>query len=371
MTKLIKVGIMVFALMLIHTASSESAYQSITEIKASTPARWRETYQTPWRKIAIDVNIRVPDVSRFPVLRVTMIRPVDERLLADYKYVNRNQNGMLEANFHGPSTIVQQDWKLKSSVVFLDGTVPDILPENSSLSYEAATEFIFGEFQRLYGLGREDFSIWKAAINSAFYRYSGSGANIVWKERVTDTGRYLFTFRQQFDGIPYQPALECYDPQHYKKGSEKHIRNGLISAQITDTEHFRIVSQLMEQVDRVHEDIPILPFDQAKAAFEAEIMAGRLRSIDSLELCYIPYVDPKDDKIFWLLPAWYLKGGYTRNPKREFTPFLHEDTGDVLDDGIERAELVFQAQLGSLLDYTDKRPSRRTLPKIIAWQDVK
>lgn len=368
MLKTICIAIM--CLFIMNTSLASQPYQNINEIKASTPARWTQTYQTSWRKIVIDVPVRLPDVSRFPIIRVTMARPVDKSRISAYKHVNRNQNGMLEANFHGEDA-VPRDWRRKSSLAFSEGAVPDILPENSSLSYQAATDFFFGEFQRLFGLGREAFSIRQTIIDSAFYRFTGSGENIVWKERATATGRYLFTFRQQFHGIPYQPALECYDPQNWKLGSEKNIRNGTIAARITDTAHFRIVSQLMEEVDLIHEDIPLLPFDEAKAAFEQEIMAGRLRGVDSLELCFIPYVDPKDEKTFWLLPAWYLKGGYTRDAGQEFSPHTDPITGEVIDDGVERAELIFQAQLGKLIDYTDKRINRRALPKVMTWQDSK
>lgn len=366
--RIIKGSLMLITLFMISHASA-APWQSISDVKATTPARWQETYQTPWREVAIDVPIRLPDAERFPVLRVTMARPVSPDKLVAYQYINRNKNGMLEANFHGED-VVPAGWKHKSSVVFLEGAVPDILPENSSLSYEAATAFFFEEFERLFGLGRADFTIRKTIVDSAFYRYTGSGHSIQWKERATPTGRYLFTFRQQFEGIPYQPALDCYDPQQHKLGREKNIRNGTIGARITDTQHFRIVSQLMERVDCVHGDIPLLPFSQAKAAFEKEILAGRLRNADSLELCYIPYADPKDDNLFWLLPAWYLKGGYTRNPKQAFSPHLDKTTGEVLDDGIERAEVVFQAQLGKLIDHTDKRSNRRALPKLVTWRDV-
>lgn len=358
-----------FLLLLTGTAAAGQPYRSIEEIKTSAPDRWTASYQTPWREVSIDVKIRVPDVSRFPVICVTPARPVEEGKLADYKYVNRNRNGMLEANFHGEDS-VPRDWKRKSSMVFEDGAVPDMLPENSSLSYEAATGFLYDEFQRLFGLGREDFSIRQTIVDSAFYRCSGSGKDIVWKERATDTGRYMFTFRQQFRGIPYQPALDCYDPQHWKLGSEKNIRDGRASARITDTAHFRIVSLLMEEAGLVHEDIPLLPFEKAKEAFEREIMAGRLRSVDSLELCYIPYADPKDGKTFWLLPAWYLKGGYTRDAEREFKPYSDQYSGEVIDDGVERAEVVFEAQRGKLLDYTAKNKNRRALPGIITWQDA-
>ena len=369
--KLTGVGAFFICLMIVMSAVAQHDYQSIQQIIAETPERWTESYKTKWRQVDIDVKIRLPEASQFPVIKVHHMPPASKEVLAAYRLVRRNEKGMLEANIHGQDQVIGKDWRRKSSHVFGEGEVPDILPENSQLSFEDAADLLFSEMERLFGLHQEDFSLRQTQVDSAFYRYTGSGDHIVWKERVTDSGRYLFTLRQQFRGIPYQPAKACYDPQTGSRGNEKNIRNGTVYARIESPDEFRIVSQLFAEKDLIVDDIPLLPFTSAKKAFEKEIMAGRLRSIDSLELCYIPYLDPKDDQVFWLLPAWVLKGGYTRDPKRGFTPHLDPDSGQVVDDGIERLELVYQAQLGSLLDYADKRNNRRAVPKIITWQNIK
>ena len=113
----------------------------------------------------------------------------------------------------------------------------------------------------------------------------------------------------------------------------------------------------------------MLSFEDAKKAFEAEIMAGRLRSIDCMELAYAPYVDPAEPDTWWLLPVWYVRGGYTRNAQKEFKSFYRKD-GALEDDGIERAEVVFEAQKGVLMDYDDADKGRRDVPKLITWEDI-
>ncbi|MEG0271222.1 MAG: hypothetical protein RR821_13335, partial [Clostridia bacterium] len=80
--------------------------------------------------------------------------------------------------------------------------------------------------------------------------------------------------------------------------------------------------------------------------------------------------DPSDKTVVWLLPAWYVKGGYTRNAKREFTPWYNAD-GVMVDDGIERREVVFQANIGELIDYNAKGQKRRHVPKITTWDDLR
>lgn len=122
------------------------------------------------------------------------------------------------------------------------------------------------------------------------------------------------------------------------------------------------------QVEKVvYADVPLLSFADAKPAFEKEIMAGRLRTVDTIALGYAPYTDPDDPDVFWLVPVWYVKGGYTTDPKREFKPWLDKD-GSIADDGIERREVIFEAQQGDLMNYMDTRKNRREVPTIMTWE---
>lgn len=99
-------------------------------------------------------------------------------------------------------------------------------------------------------------------------------------------------------------------------------------------------------------------------------MDGHLRTVDTIALGYAPYTEPSDPDVFWLLPVWFVKGGYTTDPKREFTPFYDAD-GRIADDGIERAEVVFEAQQGDLLNYMDTRKNRRSVPSIVTWEPLR
>ena len=90
-----------------------------------------------------------------------------------------------------------------------------------------------------------------------------------------------------------------------------------------------------------------------------------------MSLCYAPYFDPDNSDVFWLLPVWYVKGAYTRNAKRDFAAFVDDATGLVADSGVEYMEVVFQAQLGTLMDYNDAGSTRRNVPKVVTWNDIK
>ena len=57
------------------------------------------------------------------------------------------------------------------------------------------------------------------------------------------------------------------------------------------------------------------------------------------------------------------------NVKKEFEP-KYGAGGEIVDDGIERAEVVFEAQKGELMDYNDRSVKRRVVPKIVTWDSV-
>lgn len=86
---------------------------------------------------------------------------------------------------------------------------------------------------------------------------------------------------------------------------------------------------LLWQVEKVvYADVPSLPFADANSAYEKKIMTGQLRTMDTI-------VDVN---------------------------------GSIADDGIERAEVLFEAQKGDLIDYMDTRKSRRESLTIMTWK---
>lgn len=61
--------ILLTMLTLLSVASAEE-WCSIADICEQTPARWTQTYETKWRTINIDAEIRVPEVDTVPVILI-------------------------------------------------------------------------------------------------------------------------------------------------------------------------------------------------------------------------------------------------------------------------------------------------------------
>ena len=59
--------LILLVLPLLSLASAE-AWLSIADMQAQAPQRWTQTFDTPWRSVAIDAAIRVPQVDKLPVV---------------------------------------------------------------------------------------------------------------------------------------------------------------------------------------------------------------------------------------------------------------------------------------------------------------
>ncbi|MGI6215102.1 MAG: DUF6034 family protein [Christensenellales bacterium] len=334
----------------------QAEYKSIAEIYSSTPKRWQNEYQTKWRTVSIDVPVFVPDVKMVPIFRVQKkSHPVMQDELTMFKEIQIN-NGY---NFWGKTYKSQDEsgttyqWQKK----FLFEQEPDILPENSLLSYQQALKFADDEIYRLFGLDKSiDYILEHVIVTSCLYNYKDANGQRTFTQSATPKGRYQFEFTQCFSGIPYYPASYTT----LEKGKNIIYPSGRIGFKISSLDEYLLSSALLETVEEIVPDVPLHSFDNAKAVFEQEIAAGRLRSVDQVCLCYIPYNDAKD--VWRLIPAWRVYGGYTDDAAREFTPNYYE--GMFIDDGIERAELIYQANTGGLI-------RNRNDGKIVTWKDIK
>lgn len=352
-------------LLMLQCAAHAETYCSIEEIIDSTPERWTEIYETSWRTITIDSEVDIPSVKELPVVRVQKIPAIQKEKLSIYKGTVRNVDGFLRAD-KKKDDYVKGDSRPKNTYSYIKGQIPDRKPENVDMAYEEALNYSLEEINRLWGLKEENFRISEVNIQDCFYNYSGKNDSIVWGKPETDKGRYLFVLNQQIHGIDVEAGDECYDYTDVK--AEDLFFRPYCYISLSDEQNVKIRAALYQEINMIYTDVPIVPFEYAKKAIESEIYAGHLRSIDVVKLCYIPYLDSKDKNVLWLLPAWYVKGLYTRNPKEELEMWT-SDNGET-HESLETHEVIFEAQGGKLLDYTDKRKNRRVVPKIMTWNDI-
>jgi len=146
---------------LLTSASAESGYCSIQQVRVDTPHRWTETYETQWRTIEIDTPVMVPEVDAVPIVKISQgSGPVSDDKLTAYTvvayndaysfrgYTDRKLNDELAED--NPERI-----RWRTAGTFFDGETPDIRPEDVDISYEDALRFCYTEIQRLFGLSAD------------------------------------------------------------------------------------------------------------------------------------------------------------------------------------------------------------------------
>ncbi|MBP3636627.1 MAG: hypothetical protein J6K13_03620 [Clostridia bacterium] len=361
-----KLMCVLMAMLMMLSAASAEEWCSIADIREQTPARWTQTYETKWRTITIDAAIEVPQVEAFPILKVRKMPVVDESLLPADADVRYNAPGWFQFYTGKAEYVMKSNTMFKSINHYPGPELPDVLAEDCSFTPQDALDLAYERINHLYGMDSIHFRLDETLVYSRIWQYKGKKSNPTYTKAITDEGSYKVELWQLLYGVPYFACNETGDG--YEPGSW--LSDARVSVAHRGADGYMVLTSLWQVEEVVYADVPLLSFADAKLAFEKEIMAGRLRTVDTIALGCAPYTDPTDPDVFWLLPVWYVKGGYTTDSKREFTPFYDVD-GSIADDGIERREIVFEAQQDDLIDYTDSRKNRRRVPTIVTWETLR
>lgn len=359
--------------------SFAATYQSVADLSATTPERWTQTYETKWRTVQIDVPIQIPKAAACPIVRVTRKAKFDSDFLSDY-FINKGQ--IVCENIDGALEVRDLDehnfWKTnppfesyaRIDAVFEHGETPDAQPEDNPVTYEQALQMCDNILKACKIDDRYEIVLDKVRVFSGIYLWKKANGKKVPTKHLFGNGSWELHFLQKFSGIEMESADNCY---YYKYPLPDKIgfyfMNPQIIFQIWEPEKYSVYIELQDVIDQPYEDVPVCSFEDAKQAIEGEILAGHLRTITKCKFCYMPYHDSKDTSIVWLIPAWLVEGGYTRDAKKEFSP-TYDEEGEYVDDGMEHYEVIFNANTGELIDFMDNRKGKRKVPAIVTWDHV-
>lgn len=369
-------SMMLILLCCVPSAFAQGGYCSMKELAENTPARWTETYDTPWRTVEIDVAIEVPQVEKVPILKIdTGNTTVPQDKLTNYEYICFNDS----RGFHGYTTKAldkQFDFTpaqgRKIAGCFGRGQEPNVQPEDVTLSYEDALLLCYQEMEHLWGLSASQAGLLEVTVYDGVYALKRKNGEKIWGKRIDNrTGFWGFTFEQLFHGIP---MVSCDNGNAYNDYFFiPSAARPLVNFSIWSDSLYNTSTTLYGEREIVYEDVPVYSFADAKAAIEGEIMAGHLRYVSEVKFCYIPYLDPTDKDVLWLLPTWYVEGIYTGNAKKDLQPVYADDgtlagyVGGVNDNMV----VAFEANRGQLIDRKNTSKKRRNVPHVITWDEVK
>jgi hypothetical protein len=229
------------------------------------------------------------------MIRVRKMQPVDVTKL-NFEKPGRRVN--VAGDFYAvegafpQSSAKSADFK---SILDFGDSVPDCLPENNGTTYQEALDVIDKALCALCGRGLADVYIKQTRVVSRYYKYKVVDGERVWLDPVNDRGFYQFDGRQLFHGIPDE-----YCGNYTTDGKAPAF--GDIGVSVADGDTWGFHLGWLNETGVLYDDVPILSFEKAKAAYEELIEKGLVRDVLEARLCYTSYIDPDDSDVFYLLP---------------------------------------------------------------------
>lgn len=329
-------------------ALAERPTLSVAELRAQTPARWTQTYQAHGRTIAVDVPIEIPDVPRIPIFHATKGKAVfPKEVRAEYGTNHGDRPGVFDG-FLGKQLLrpVRSGEIYLQSDDYSDGQFPAVPAEDNPNSFEHALRVVSDRITALTGfVYGQDFFLIHARVRGRRYLRG---------KPTTDMGTYSMGFRQHFGGMTLSKSSCAYED---------------LAATYYDDENLQIcIVYAFDGYEQVLDDVPLAPFSEVQKTLEAEIQAGRLRSVEGVRLCYRSVLESKKDGHHYkLVPVWEIAGQWAKDAKYEPSVIELENGETTLNWDLSPLWDV-SAQDGTLYQSTVYDVQK---PVIYTWEDVR
>ena len=359
-------------------ANAEGKRHSISDIAALSQGGWRETYQAYGRTIQVDLEIEVPAVDKAPVLLVEEMPALDEQrqreLDAFYNHV-QDVNPINASDFRSDDyattwayklpyrldekageTMLTVKWPRRAQMAY-DWT--KAYADNNPLTLQDAFDIALERFHDVFP--DIDLMVKDVALED---RYLNKKTG----EPIREMGGYLMICRQLFHGIPqitradrtFLAVLSSDAVDEIPFVGDYEVR-----ATVVADDAYSLFCKMIREMAVLHEDIPLLPFDDVKPAIAALVQSGNVRNVYKVQLAYVVFDNPDDlNNTFVLLPCWVAWCEYYRDAKEEMSVF---DKNAPYFETFWYRPIILNAQTGALLDPKSVDPLRARCPEIIPW----
>ena len=333
---------LVFVLMLSMTFSghADSSYISIQEMRDNVPSTWTENLKGGKENFecTIDAAVVVPEVERFPILKITYQGKIPDLEKTGYCIEENTEQALFVKN--------RQDEKAGDSGHFdFYSTNEDALDEETIKLAEEKARKIISKVWDLNGTVLEKIGT-----------YVKQDAYSSFKLVVVD-------FCPIYNGIAY---LERPGSFSIIKNRTEPPNNLIYAFWREDEEYEGAYIEIPRLIGECIEDVPLLPFDNIQGVIRQRIQEGYIQSICEIRLGYISATSPDlPGEEFFLTPAWVVCGVMNSYPN---IPFYPENFSP--EQRYIASELVINAQTGELIDFTSH--SKETFDAhILTWDDVR
>ena len=355
------------------TASASEKLYYISELKTVTTPSWQQTYQAYGRTIEVNEQIVIPDVDAAPVLTVRLMPPISGEQYSELsrKYTQGAKNDPDRLYEFSSSELAtgttlafpwlwneQKGYKVgavgQHTRAIFDYNLSEAYADNNSLTLTDALRIAQANAVEIYP--NLELYLRNVALYDRTYWKSNN-------EPISEKGNYFLELSQTFHGIPLMASIHN---AFFSSADEKYgwlYRQGLVRAEIFDSESYSMTYCLYEETGVQYDDIGLISFDSVKPKVEELILNGYIRFIDSITLGYVQYDTANEDEMV-LLPAWVVWCEYDKQGPR------HERTSPLYDQGLFVSNesfwpIIFNAHTGEWIDLNNVAQDRYLCPAII------
>lgn len=377
----------ILLLVSITTAACASAdYLTIEQLREETPSHWGQTFETQWRTVQLDAEIRLPDVENVPLLAVKAGIPkppaaTDTSRWTSSRVINSMRLCLYTEDAEYPKKV---DGKRVGGPTAKGNWYGGFAPENR---YVPMDDITFGEITAMArteieraGFDPNEFQLERPERLWAHHIYAaGTREDIL-------PGYIFIDFRQKLMGVPILShileTVTSRSGEGYSNEIYPHFDSGLCydgyTAGLTS-----LRLGYLKPVETLAGDVPLRPFSDVIAALEPEIAEGRLRKIYEIELGYVLYNEPNvyharheteeetealyRDTVYYAKPMWKVNCLYVNNPRAKLA-----ETASYTDDernSLDYLQLLVDAQTGELVGESSAK-DRAAFKGFLSWEDV-
>ena len=339
----IRFCLMLFAFMSVFSfllpAQADNTYISIQEMRDNVPSTWTENMKGGKENFecTIDAAVVVPEVERFPILKITYQGKIPDLEKTGYCIEENTERRAFVKTLLGEAPT-------NGNVSQIDAVREDSLSEEFIQETEEKAKQKLQKAWDMDGTTLEKIGI------------------VVYQSPNSNYQEKVVFFYPVYNGITYL---------HYS-GSRFIIQDYILPPFNTvyacwreDVDYEAICFCMPKLIGEYVQDVPLCPFSKIQDTIRQYIQNGYVQSICEIRLGYICSSDPDHPgEIFFLTPAWVVCGVINDEPNLPFYP------EDYHQESRYETPLVIDAQTGEAIDFGSH--NKETFDAhILTWEDVR
>ena len=324
-------ALLVLSMIILKASARAEDYVSVRELYAETRSPWQATYYFPNSEdyaalgsnysFAIDLTPNVPEIERFPVLRVKM-RPIElteEELSRFYQYDDERYFSVREEWLRS-----EEKHRALGCAKLKTGGIIDAYPwadffddwydemdaaRDNPLSPEEAERIALGLWRRY--LNMDNIRVRGVIGYDRFPHPYGEYIDLDTATYTMDVGVYTVVGEELLSGVPLLSAGTIYG----ENGPDYPRIAWMVT--LKDENRFIFQGSAVEPVEELAEDVPLLPFHRIQEIYESILSAklgeqgNPMTDVLSAELGYMLVAEGEKagvDTVYITKPVWVLRG---------------------------------------------------------------